>query len=107
MNTCEARTAYAQMSEPSMTWCGSRSIKIRSLYVPGSLSSPLTTTQRGYVPAGSSPHLVPAGNPAPPRPWRTAALTVSCTASGVWVSAWRRPVYAPVATARESVCASS
>src|ERR1700732_2598043 len=64
--TC-ASTARPAIRMPSIIWCGSYSIKSRSLQVPGSLSSALTTITRGLGELrGTKLHLSPVGKPAPP-----------------------------------------
>ena len=91
-----APTAYAASAMPSRSSSGLRSIRSLSMYEPGSPSSPLTTiTLSGSLAFAANSHLVPAGNPAPPRPRTSAALTSASSCSGVMLaSAWRRPVEA-------------
>ena len=77
------RMARAAISMPSMSACGSRSSRYRSLKVPGSPSSALITRYTGPVWFfGMNDHLVPVGNPAPPRPRRFDFFTASVIASG-------------------------
>ena len=82
-------------------------MSMRSLYVPGSDSSPFTTRYRGHTFAGGKPHLTPAGKPAPPRPSRLAVFTSSATCPGGLRNAARKPSYPPVARKRSSVWLSS
>ena len=77
------------MAIPSIRRCGPRLMMSRSLKVPGSPSSALTTSTRGRERSfGRNPHLTPAGNPAPPRPRRFAFFTSSMIASGVIANAF-------------------
>jgi hypothetical protein len=55
----------------------------RSLKVPGSDSSALTTMYLGKTSFGTKDHFIPVGKPAPPRPRRPEAFTSSMTCSGV------------------------
>ncbi len=72
------------MIMPSITRCGSSSMRMRSLNVPGSDSSALQTIYLGWPGALAAPsHLMPVGNAAPPRPTKPAAFTSARTA-------WRR-----------------
>ena len=59
---------------PSISWCGSISASSRSLNVPGSPSSWLTTTYFGKTSFGTKVHLTPVGNPAPPSPSQAGVL---------------------------------
>ena len=84
---------------PSITECGSPSSTLRSMNAPGSPSSAL---QIMYLSSPgdfrANPHLVPVGNPAPPRPLMPEAETSSMTSSGVMaVSAFRAASYPPIA----------
>src|ERR1044072_127811 len=52
---------------PSISMCGSRSIKYRSLKVPGSDSSAVQTTYFGFGESfGTKLHFIPGGEPPPP-----------------------------------------
>src|SRR5579862_3239400 len=63
--------ARPAMIVPSMTACGSCRKMRWSLQVPGSLSSPLTSTYFGLALCfGTKDHFMPVGKPAPPRPRR-------------------------------------
>ncbi len=56
------RWRIAATIAPSMSWCGSRSINSRSLNVPGSISSALTTRYVGLgasLPSGTNDHFKP------------------------------------------------
>src|SRR3989442_1003813 len=79
----EAPEAYAASSTASRSRCGSPSIRWRSLKMPGSPSSPLTTRYFGApVAARHAAHFTAVGKYAPPRPARPAARTSSMTVSG-------------------------
>src|SRR3989442_1553489 len=79
----EAPEAYAASSTASRSRCGSPSIRWRSLKMPGSPSSPLTTRYFGApVAARHAAHFTAVGKYAPPRPARPAARTSSMTSSG-------------------------
>ena len=67
----------------------------RSLKMPGSPSSQLTTRYFGAVNFRALSHLIAAGKYAPPRPRSPDSLTSSVTASGVVQSAFARPAYPP------------
>src|SRR5216117_288529 len=80
----EAPEAYAASSTASRSRCGSPSIRWRSLKMPGSPSSPLTTRYFGApVAARHAAHFTAVGKYAPPRPARPAARTSSMTVSGL------------------------
>jgi hypothetical protein len=83
------------MATPSMSVWGSTSMMSRSLKVPGSLSSALTTRYFGPGPFGTNDHLRPVGKPAPPRPLRPESFTIAVTSSGVFCRAFFRPTYPP------------
>ncbi len=69
----------------------------RSLNVPGSPSSALTTRYFGLgLSLGMKDHFLAAGNPAPPRPRRFAFPTSSMIAAGVIESAFLAAVVASV-----------
>ncbi len=78
----------APMAKPAMVIAsikanGSSSMITRSLNVPGSDSSALQIRYRvtSAAPATAS-HFTPAGNAAPPRPRKLAALTSATTEPG-------------------------
>src|SRR5258706_350559 len=71
MKIVPAPTARAAMAAPSSSRWGSCSSSTRSLKVPGSPSSALTTTYLSLPGASrTARHLMCEGNPAPPRPAR-------------------------------------
>src|SRR5438552_1239410 len=83
MMALDAPEAYAASSTASRSRCGSPSIRWRSLKMPGSPSSPLTTRYFGApVAARHAAHFTAVGKYAPPRPARPAARTSSMTSSG-------------------------
>ena len=70
--------ACAVIRQPSISRCGTRSMISRSLNVPGSDSSALTTRYVGLrVLAGMKLALRPVGKNAPPRPRRFEASSSS------------------------------
>ena len=80
------------MIAPSTRKCGLFNIRGMSLQVPGSDSSALTTRYFGLADVRSmNDHLVPVGNPAPPRPRNPESFTRVITSSGDMLSAVRRP----------------
>ena len=92
MKPCEAPVAKPAMAMPSITRCGSDSIRMRLTNAPGSPSSALQTR---YLSGPGAPsrnfHLRPAGKPPPPRPPTPAASTRSQIAIGSISSARSRP----------------
>jgi hypothetical protein len=85
-----ARIAYAAMTMPSMTECGSAIISGRSLQVPGSPSSALITRKCGLPSfCGMKPHFMPVGKPAPPRPRSPESFMSWIRSSGWALSALR------------------
>ena len=84
MKTSLHSIACAAIRQPSISRCGTRAITSRSLNAPGSDSSALTTRYLGFaLPRSISEALRPIGKPAPPRPRRFAASSVSISCSGV------------------------
>ena len=70
-------------ARPPAAWCGSPSIRWRSLKMPGSPSSPFTTTYFGSPRRARQPsHFTAVGKKAPPRPRSAAAFTVAITSAG-------------------------
>src|SRR5438128_1665334 len=85
------------MRQPSINWCGSFSMRTRSLHVPGSLSSAFTTMYLGLGDVrGTKLHFIPVGKPAPPRPRRFEAFTSSMICSGVMPAAFWNALYPSV-----------
>ena len=86
------------MAMPSRRVKGSPSMSMRSANVPLSPSSALTQTyfwSDGV--AATVRHLMPAGNPAPPRPRSPEAVTAAMTSSEVDAIAARSPARPPCA----------
>jgi hypothetical protein len=83
MNARLDRIAYEAMMMPSISECGSAIINGASRQVPGSPSSALTANIRGFGSWRTIVHLRPVGNPAPPRPRRSASLTCALMSSRV------------------------
>src|SRR5581483_9431084 len=89
-----ASTARPAIRQPSISRCGSYSINSRSLQVPGSLSSALTTIYFGLGELrGTKLHFIPVGNPAPPRPRRFEIFTSSMICSGFMLEAFMKARY--------------
>src|SRR5919106_947987 len=81
MNTCTHSIACAVMRQPSISRCGTLNMISRSLNVPGSDSSALTTRYVGLpVPFARNDAFFPIGKPAPPRPRTFAARSSSRSA---------------------------
>ena len=78
------RIAKPATRQPSMSLCGSLRMISRSLHVPGSDSSALTTRYCGVAVLflGMNDHLRPEGKPAPPRPRRPDAFMSAMIVSG-------------------------
>jgi hypothetical protein len=86
------------MIRPSTNMCGLRSRISRSLNVPGSPSSALTTRYLGkLVSLRTKFHFMPVGNPAPPRPRRFDFTTSSTICWGGIFSAFASAWYPPPA----------
>ena len=69
---------------PSMIACGSSRKRTWSLQVPGSLSSPFTSTYFGLGEVlGTNSTSCPVGKPAPPRPRSPLAFMVSMIHPGI------------------------
>ena len=80
------------MAMPSIRQNGSPSITMRSENVPLSPSSALQTMYLvGPAAAATVFHLMPVGNPAPPRPRRPDWVTASTIAAGLIARARSRP----------------
>ena len=98
MYPCSAPTASAAIVIPSISTKGSPSMIMRSEKVPESPSSALQTTYFGVAGASAAVfHLMPVGNPAPPRPRRPDCVTSAITASAPISTARPRPRYPPCA----------
>src|ERR687892_2107585 len=113
MNTFVDSIACAVIRQPSISRCGTRNMISRSLNVPGSDSSALTTRYVGRpVSFARKLAFLPIGNPAPPRPRMFAARISSSTADGSIPrarSSWSYPPasrYAPIRV-RSASCAPS
>ena len=92
MKTCLHSIACAAIRQPSISRCGTFAITSRSLKAPGSDSSALTTRYFGFALARSiSDALRPIGNPAPPRPRRFEASSISISFSGFSFRAFGTP----------------
>ena len=90
------------MEMPSITECGSKSTRSRSLNVPGSASSQLIQRYRGLPSAsGKNDHFIPQGKPAPPRPLNSASLIVETMSAGCIRSAFLSISYPPRSTYSE------
>src|SRR5579859_7501987 len=86
--------ARPAMITPSITEWGSCSKMRRSLQVPGSLSSPLTSTYFGFADClGTNDHFIPVGKPAPPRPRRFEAFISAMMPSAPSSIALRADLY--------------
>ena len=81
---------------PSMSVNGSPSMSMRSANVPLSPSSALQQTNFSSSAHSSTVfHLMPAGNPAPPRPRSPDSVTSATTSAGAISRARRRPARPP------------
>ena len=81
---------------PSISAKGSPSISMRSAKVPESPSSALATMNlRRRAASAAVFHLMPVGNPAPPRPRRPDAVTSATVAAGPSSSARASPLSPP------------
>ena len=94
-----APTAIAAIVTPSMSVYGSPSISMRSAKVPLSPSSALQQIYFWSLTASATVfHLIPAGNPAPPRPRTPDSFTSSTIASELIEIARRKPTNPPYAS---------
>ncbi len=83
MKTFVEPIACAVIRQPSISRWGTRNMISRSLNVPGSDSSALTTRYVGLpVPFARKLAFLPIGKPAPPRPRTFAPRISSSTADG-------------------------
>ncbi len=81
----------AVIRQPSIRRCGTRNMSSRSLNVPGSDSSALTTRYVGRpVPLARKDAFLPIGKPAPPRPRMFDARISSITSPGSMPRAFAR-----------------
>ena len=93
-----APTASPAIIAPSITACGSSRKRRWSLHVPGSDSSPFTSTYFGLGDVfGTNDHFIPMGKPAPPRPRSPLAFISAMIhpgiASGPFAIAFCTPAY--------------
>src|SRR5919201_5029479 len=96
MKTCCDPIAWAVIRQPSSSRCGTRCMISRSLKVPGSDSSALTTRYVGLpVPLARKLAFRPIGNPAPPRPRMFAARSSSTIFCGSVLRAFASILYPP------------
>src|SRR4029079_1023623 len=98
MKTCCDSIPCAAMRQPSRKRNGTRSMISRSLNVPGSASSALTTRWCGFgrwSGFGTNDHLRPVGKKAPPRPRSPDASSSAITSSGDSARALRSAVKPP------------
>jgi len=94
-----APTARPAIVMPSISRKGSPSMIMRSAKVPLSPSSALQTIYlRSALACATVFHLMPVGNPAPPRPRKPESVTALTMSAPVFFSADLRPAKPPWAT---------